>query len=99
MLNRVAYSSETLSMPNCSMKAAKCLCSSLSAPSNAGLGRTKRTLRDAVFRRRWFLVAFWELRNCPANRYPKPSVPSQGNSKAQTPTLPTPWLRQAASAQ
>ena len=81
------------------MKAAKCLRSSLSAPSNAGLGRTKRTLRDAVFRRRWSLAAFWELRNCAADRYPKLLVPSRGDSKAQTLTLPTSWLRQAASAQ
>lgn len=27
------------------------------------------------------------------------AVRSQGDSKAQTPTLPTPWLRQAAPAQ
>lgn len=69
-------------MPSCSIKAAKCLRSSLSAPSSAGPGRTSRTLRDAVLRLRCSLAAFWELRNCPAGRCPKPSVPRQGSSKA-----------------
>lgn len=88
VLNRAAYSSEMLSVPNWSIKAENCLRSSLSTSSSAGLGRTKGTLRDAVFRRRWSLAAFWELRNCPVNRDPKPSVPGQGDSKAQNPTLP-----------
>lgn len=77
VLNRAAYSSETLSVPSWSIKAAKCLCSSLSAPSNITLGMAKRTLRDAVFRRRWSLAAFWELRNCPGDRHTKPSVPAK----------------------
>lgn len=97
--NRAAYSSEMLSVPSWSIKAAKCLCSSLSAPSNITLGMAKRTLRDAVLRRRWSLAAFWELRNCPANRHTKPSVPARGNGEAQTPTLPTPGLQQATLAQ
>lgn len=75
------YSSERFSVPSCSIKAAKCLRSSLSAPGSPGEGSTSRTLRDPVFRRRCSLAAVWELRNCPADRYPKSSVPSQGTAK------------------
>jgi len=88
-----------LSVPSWSIKAAKCLRSSLSIPSSAGLGRTKRTLRDAVFRRRCSLAAFWELRNCPADRHHKTSAPGQGNGKAQSPRLPTPRLPQGPLVQ
>lgn len=93
------YSSERLSVPSCSIKAAKCLRSSLSPTSSAGVGSTSRTLRDAVFLRRCSLAAFWELRNCPADRNPKSSVPRQGDSKAQSPALLPPRLQQSGSAQ
>lgn len=82
------HSSEGLCVPSCSMKALKCLLSSLSPRSSPGLGSTSRTLRDAVFLLRCSLAAFWELRNCPAGRYPKSSVPSRATAKPKPQHFP-----------
>lgn len=75
MLSQAAHSSEMSSVPSWSMNAAKRFRSSLSTPSNRGPAKTE-FLQDAVFRWRWSLLAFWELRNCPVKTQPEPSVPN-----------------------